>query len=130
MKKNSVPMAIKAVSQKLMEDPWMADSGATCHITNKLKGLYNIETIKEPIMIGDGSKVYATMCGDLDVQVKTLEGKVEEFTLKNVKYIPRFYMKLFSLTSTMWNGAKIMSKGMSISLIKGESSIVVFWELI
>ena len=67
MKKNSVLMAIGAVSKKLMEDTWVADSGATCHVTNKLKGLYNVESIKEPITIGDGSKVYATMCGDLDV---------------------------------------------------------------
>ena len=49
---------------------------------------------------------------------------MEEFTLKSVKYIPGFYVKLFSLTSAMRNGAKFVSEGMKMVLIKGETSVV------
>ena len=35
-------MGLEEESKKLMEDTWIADSGATCHITQLLEGLYDL----------------------------------------------------------------------------------------
>ncbi len=48
----------------------------------------------------------------------TPEGK-KEIILSDVCYVPGFYVKLFSLTSAMKNGAKLTSKGMKLTVENG-----------
>jgi len=44
-----------------------------------------------------------------------LEGE-KEIVLSGVHYVPGFYVKLFSLTSAMKNGAKLISEGMKLTV--------------
>jgi len=70
----------------MTENTWVADSGATCHITNKKTKLYDTQEISEPIMIGSCQIVTAILNRKLDQRVKTENGMVI-VTLLNVKYI-------------------------------------------
>ena len=40
---------------KLEDNTWLCDSGATCHLTNDSAGVYNIIKINETAMISDGN---------------------------------------------------------------------------
>jgi hypothetical protein len=48
---------------KISNDLWLGDSGASCHMTNSDEGMYNCRDIKSPIKIGDGRTLYATKIG-------------------------------------------------------------------
>jgi len=114
---NMVFMAVED-HKKMTNDTWVTDSGATCHITNSLEGMFDTESIWESIKIGTGKETYATKCGKYCGEIMTPEGK-KEIVLSGVCYIPGFYVKLFSLMSAMKNGAKLISKGMKLTVENG-----------
>jgi len=73
-KKGSEKLATKDVDMVLMvveegiqacDNVWIANFGASKHITNSEAGLYNIKTIHEPVKISDGKLVYVTKVGKL-----------------------------------------------------------------
>jgi len=107
-------MTTKAVS----ETTWIADSGATCHITNDPTGLYDIEHMETPVTLGDGTTVTATMNAKLKLKMEGLEGPTTVM-LYDVKYIPDFMLKLFSLSCTMKKGANIWNEGMVLKVQRG-----------
>jgi len=74
---------------------------ASMHITNKEQGLYDVKKVKESIKLGSGKNVYATKVGKLDVSFVQENGYRVTFTLENVRYIPSFYIKVFSLMTAM-----------------------------
>jgi len=93
---------------KLPSKTWIADSGASTHITNEERGLYEKRCVNEPISLGNSEVVHATIVGKLDVTVAQA-GRRASFTLENVRYIPKFYAKIFSLTVAMEKGCAISS---------------------
>jgi len=104
-------MTMKAVS----ETTWIADSGATCHITNDLTGLYDIGHVETLVTLGDGTTVTAMMNAKLKLKMEGPEGPTT-VTLYDVKYIPEFMLKLFSLSCAMKKGANIQNKGMILKV--------------
>jgi len=84
------------------------------HFTNEEKGLYIIKNTKESIKISSGEDIYATKVGKLDISFVQENGCWVTFTLKNVHYIPSFYIKVFSLMVVMLRGCKIISKNLTI----------------
>jgi len=58
------------------------------------------------VTLGDGTTVTATMNAKLKLKMEGPEGPMMVM-LYNVKYIPEFMLKLFSLSCTMKKGANI-----------------------
>jgi len=104
----------------LTQKTWIADSGASSHITNKDTGLYDICTVKEPVRIGNGKTVYATKIGKLNISIAFKDGSHVPFMLNNVQYIPGFWVKLFSLTVAIAKGCTISNKGHMIVVQKND----------
>ena len=102
---------------------WIADSAATSHITNSDYGMYDCKMVNLPVTVGDGSEVTATKIGNLDLQVHYKDGKTAKVTLTGVQYVPKFYIKLFSLTAAMSKGFDISSEGMTMMVKKGNTKI-------
>jgi len=107
-------MTTKAVS----ETTWIADSGATCHITNDPTGLYDIEHMETLVTLWDGTTVTTMMNAKLKLKMEGLEGPMT-VTLYDVKYIPEFMLKLSSLSCAMKKGANIQNEGMILKVQKG-----------
>jgi len=103
-------MTMKAVS----ETTWIAKSGATCHIMNDATGLYDIEHVETPVMLGDGTTVTAMMNAKLKLKMEGLEGPTTVM-LYDVKYIPEFMLKLFSLSCAMKRSANKQNEGMALT---------------
>jgi len=111
---NVVFMAVEG-HKKLTDDTWVTDSGATCHITNSLEGLYDMKNMCESVKIGTREETYATKCGTFCGEIIMPEGK-KEIVISGVHYIPSLYVKLFSITSAMKNRARIISEGMRLMI--------------
>ncbi len=102
---------------------WIADSGASTHITTSDIGLFEIKNVNEPVQVGDGKFVYATKVGKLTVEYKSQKGDTACILLKNVKYIPGFSSNLFSLTAALAKNCSIYNKGWAIVVEKNKVCI-------
>jgi len=111
-------MTTNAVS----ETTWIADLGATCHITNDLTGLYDIEHVETPVTLGDRTTVTAMMNAKLKLKMEGPEGPTTVM-LYDMKYIPEFMLKLFSLSCAMKKGANIQNEGMILKVQKGDLTL-------
>ena len=52
-------MASRATNDNL----WVGDSGASCHMTCSLVGMYNLTAILTPVQIGTGETISGTQIG-------------------------------------------------------------------
>ena len=107
---------------EIREDVWIADSGASSHITNTLQGMYNQLKISSKGKIGSGEYVDANIIGDISGIEIQKDGTKKDITLSNVKYVPHLFRKLISLTSIMNRGFKMTENGDKITIEKASMS--------
>jgi len=103
---------------------WIADWGIACHVTNSLEGLYDIKEVTESLKFSYGEEIYAMKIGKLQATVTTQEGKSTTIILDEVRYVPGFYGKLFSITRAMKRGARISSEGMMMTVEQGPVKLI------
>ena len=80
---------------------WLADSGASAHMTNSLEGLIHVVDIKSQVKIGNGVYLHATKIRTKKGMVIDKNRKKQKITLGNVKYVPDLFCNLVSLTQAM-----------------------------
>ena len=80
---------------------WIADSGASSHLTNDPDGLYDVKPVDTEIRLGDDHAVKAEKKGKLKVLVKQADGSTIAFVLEDVKYVPKLGYNFFSLTKVV-----------------------------
>jgi len=110
-------------STKVENSMWIADSGASTHITTLDIGLFETRNVNEPVQVGDGNLVYATKIGKLAVEYKSQKGDNATILLENVKYIPGFSSNLFSLTAALAKNCLIYNEGQAIIVEKNKVRI-------
>ena len=116
--------SVAATTKKsITENTWIADSGATSHMTNDDCHMFDIHEIDEEITIGNGKPMKATQIGSIRLATSQEHGKPQNFTMTNVKYVPELYCKLFSLTAAIDRGLMIGNEGRIITLKKGNFKI-------
>ena len=69
-------------------DIWIGDTGASCHLTNSLDGMINLENCSSKITVGSGENLDCTKIGTKAGKIVQKDGKVRTLKLKNVKYVP------------------------------------------
>ena len=104
-------------------DTWIADSGASTHLGNSEEGMFDVEEIKEPVTIGDGTKLYATKIGKKRCTVLQANGDTMDIVLDDYKFVPKLQHNLFSITKALDNGWSISNKGLTMKLKKGDWSL-------
>jgi len=108
---------------KLDDDVWIADSGATCHITKLSAGMYDVTELNESIEVADGNMIKVAKIGKLDVDIQQKNGKTVRATLQKVKFVPDSAFNLFDVMSTLNKGYKISNTGTDIILTKGSTTV-------
>jgi len=111
------------IGKNFTRNTWIAVTSATCHVTNDDSGMYEVTERREKVRLGDGRVIYATKVGKLQVAV----GK-RTVTLENVRFIPTFPVKLFSIPIVLKNGAEIYGADRKLTMTKrvpGCASIVL-----
>ena len=107
-----------------LRNEWIGDTGATHHIINNSKGLYNIRKDDDEVKIVDGSVVKIKLIGDLNLKVKNRDQQICNLTLKYVSYIPEFWCNLLSITYAIKdNKTKMTNDGRVIILSRGNFKI-------
>jgi hypothetical protein len=103
---------------------WIADSGASCHMTGTLTGLTNMRDDNTPVRFGQGHEVKTTKVGTWTGQVVHADGTTHPLTLLNVKYVPRLPLNLFSIVTAMRQGGQFGNVGTTmITFTKGAVTI-------
>ena len=97
---------------------WVGDSGASCHMTNSLSGMYNIKDKEFSVTIGDGQTVQATKTGKWKGYTNQKDESSNMIILNFVAYIPSIFMNLFSITQALKNGSNLSNKGQIITVQK------------
>ena len=99
---------------------WIGDTGASCHMRNDAKGMFDTKKISEGVTVGNNENVKATMIGKWRGVVTQRDGTKQKIVLQNVKYVPDLCTNLFSITQCLSNKWKISNEGTTIVLTKGE----------
>ena len=90
--------ALKVQSGSNEDDVWIADSGASCHMTHDRTRIYNVRPPppgRETITIGDRRGIKVEYIGNMDV---VFHGKSDQrITLIDVAYVPGLGFNLYSL---------------------------------
>ena len=104
---------------------WIGDTGASCHMTNSLSGMYNIRSIESSVQVGTGRTIDCRQVGDKRVTVRQKDGTETSVVLQNVKYLPNFFTNLLSITTLLQNGWNISNDGVIITITNGVQSFTM-----
>lgn len=104
---------------------WIADSGATSHMTTQLYILSNFEPFRSPQLppvngIGE-SQLFSAGRGDVKIYT-LIEGKTEEVTIRNVFYVPDLGVNLLSIPAVTKIGIAVKSTKTTSNSSKIEKS--------
>lgn len=102
---------------------WIADSGASTHMTNTMDGMFDVTDANINISVGDGRKMTTTKVGKWKGVAIDLEGRKTNITLTNVSFVPDLMVNLFSLTAAMDKGFSVTGSKDGIDLKKGNWSM-------
>ncbi|UYV73254.1 hypothetical protein LAZ67_10002363, partial [Cordylochernes scorpioides] len=108
------------------KDSWIADSGATDHMTFRREWFSTFEEIPEgvhPVCLGDGKKIYAKGKGNIDI-LSYVDSQKINATLLDVLYIPELETNLFSISTATKHGLTLICKGNQIKLTKNSKVLV------
>ncbi len=107
---------------KYTSNTWVADSGASCHMTNSDLGMMNVKHIDENVKIGNGKSLKATKVGDIVRTVVQTDGSTQDIRMK-AKFVPGLWVNLFSITRALKQGGTLGNDGLVMTIKKGKSLI-------
>ena len=101
-------------------ESWLADSGASVHVTNSSKYLFKIVDDSSTIIVGTGKETEATKKGELVLVHASTKNKIH---LKNVLYVPSFKKNIMSIPTLMKNGFSINAELRNFEMVQNKRSI-------
>ncbi|UYV84036.1 hypothetical protein LAZ67_X000937 [Cordylochernes scorpioides] len=108
------------------KDSWIADSGATDHMTFRREWFSTFEEIPEgvhPVCLGDGKKIYAKGKENIDI-LSYVDSQEINATHLDVLYIPELETNLFSISTATKHSLTLICKGNQIKLTKKSKVLV------
>jgi hypothetical protein len=109
--------------ERISEDIWICDIGASGHYSMSIDGMFNIQDIDEKVTVGNGEKMVATKVGSLRRCVIQVDGSILDIVINDIKFLFEFCANLFSVNKALKNGFRLSNKNENISLTKGSASI-------
>ena len=97
-------------------ESWLADSGASSHLTNDSACMKNRRTVQVSVRVSNGDTVTATVRGDVELKVENGQRMI----LRDVLYVPSLHRNLISTNKITMKGGKMVadSTGMILSMGK------------
>jgi len=96
---------------------FIADSGASCHLTGSMDGMVNCLKICDYVTIGNGKALEATMIGTKKGRVRMPDGSLRTVYLNGCKYVPELApFNLFSITRALSGGCSLGNEGEVITV--------------
>ena len=110
-------------STKAKYSNYLLDSGATCHVTNNLNNLEDIEEVNTRIMVAQNSLCKTTKKGKMTLKVVGLPNHVR-VTLQGVYFVQEFNKKIVSVKQLVKDNYKIAFKKTVCKMRTPEGSIL------
>jgi transposase InsO family protein len=112
--------------EKIDENSWLGDTGASVHICTSEEGIYDKKKCDLSIKVGDNKTVQAIMKGKKDFVQIMKNGNRQSITLSEVYVVPEMYCNLLSLTAAMKAGFILKStKEGTLELNKGNKKFPI-----
>ena len=115
-------MEVSIISQRL-NNIWLGDSGASCHMTNDDAGMFDCRKYQSMITIGNGKSVLSPKIGKQKLLVIQKDGRTVQIVLHDVMFVPDLRINLFSITKALSQKWKLSNKGLDIVLSKYHTRI-------
>ena len=97
---------------------WLADTGATAHITMQDAGMINVQSVNIAVVVGDGAEVKCTKRGDITL---LMGGKT--LILKGVLYTAKFHQNIISIGVLIRDGYDLTVSGSTMTIKKGSNQL-------
>jgi len=107
----------------MSEDIWMGDSGASTHMGNCEKGMFEVREVKESVKIGNGKSLEVKKVGKKRVTIIQKDGRKMDCVLDDYKFVPELWINLFSITKALKNNWNLGNEGQRMVLSKGRKTI-------
>lgn len=110
-----------------LENDWVADTGATSHMANRLVWFKNFQAYPSPkkCQVGNGDEVKVLGEGQVEVMSKLPSDGVISITLSKVLYVPDLTTNLLSIGACASKGITAMFSQDDCKLRKGHQTIMV-----
>jgi len=119
---NSMP-SMEDVQQLLrvgMEDVWLTDSGASCHVTFHREWLSDYRSVSgEKVKLGDDAECDVRGIGNVHIE-KLVRGTWENATIRNVFFVPKIKKNLLSVGILTSGGYEVSFKDNRVVLMKND----------
>ncbi|KYQ48808.1 hypothetical protein ALC60_12138 [Trachymyrmex zeteki] len=115
------------LSDRPKEDQWLADSGASNHMTFRRDWFDTFETIDDKsvlITVGNNNIVYARGRGSIKI-LSMVNGKEREGTLYNVLWIPELGRNLLSIGASARHGNKTIIDKNLIKIVNHRGKLLM-----
>jgi hypothetical protein len=117
-------MLSKGMNTTFTSNTFIADSSATCHMRGSLEGMFNLKPYVTDIMVGNNEAMSSVSMGNYQGIVIKPDENTINLTLKDILYIPKLMVNLYSLTKALeTKEVHLSSKGQLISLKIGTHEI-------
>ncbi|CAN0492493.1 unnamed protein product, partial [Discosporangium mesarthrocarpum] len=101
-------------------EPWVLDSGGSCHMTCSLEGITYFLPCNKPMASTTGEEHRIEGYGKLRLQFVNEKGTEEMVTLDRVAYVPALRHNLFSLMTAHKSGFSFATTPTGVSIFDGK----------
>ena len=107
-------------------DVWIGDTGASCHLTNCLDGMIDLEDCSSKITVGSGENLDCLKIGTKTGKIVQKDGTIRSLKLKNVKYVPKLHCNLISLSQLLSDGKELRGSKTMMKVISDNRPVLIF----
>jgi len=113
------------VGKTKTDNEWIIDSGASQHMCNTKELFHELRELEEPVQIrvGNDEKVIANHIGRVKIQTK-INDETRIANLQNVLYAPKLAANLFSVSSCLAMGNKVIFSDQEVSIFNGNGALI------
>ena len=101
---------MNVVNDKLTNNIWIGDTGASCHMRTSLDGMYDTVPGSGGIKVGRGKILKIVKVRKFKDKIKQKDSSLKVIVLNEVHFVPDMYCDLFSITAAMDEGFRLSGR--------------------
>ena len=110
-------MKMSAESVRISRNTYLADTGASSHMTNDDTNMYDCKKVNIPVKGANGETMRCTKIGKKPCIIKQ-DGRDMKVILENVMHVPELWVNLISMNKLLGAGWQLGNKGVEMFVEK------------